>query len=133
MNQLIIIGNLVRDTELTQTSSGISKCKFTVAVNRPVGSDGERKVDYFDCIAWRGLADTVSRYCGKGKKVAVTGSIQIRKYEDNDGNNRIAVEVMAQEVEFLSPKADGGQAAQTSQPKQKAGLREFEDDPDIPF
>ena len=81
MNKVFLIGNLTRDPELTETTSGVSICRFAIAVNRNYsGSDGERKTDFFNCTAWRGLGETVARYAKKGKKVAVSGSIELRNY-----------------------------------------------------
>lgn len=95
MNKVFLIGNLTRDPELTETAGGVSVCHFAIAVNRSyTSSEGERLTDFFNVTAWRGLADTVARYTKKGSKVAVSGSIQIRNYEDNAGNKRTAVDVI---------------------------------------
>ena len=84
MNKVFLIGNLTRDPELSETNSGVSVCRFGLAVNRRrSGTDGEPQVDFFNVTAWRSLAETVNRFVKKGNKVAVTGSIQIRNYEDN--------------------------------------------------
>lgn len=105
-NKVWLIGNLTRDPELTETNSGTAVCRFSIAVNRSyTSSDGERETDFFNCTAWRGLGESVSKYCTKGSKVAVSGSVQIRNYEDNKGNKRTAVDIIAQEVEFLSKQA----------------------------
>ena len=105
MNKVFLIGNLTRDPELTETATGISVCRFSIAVNRNYTSgDGERQTDFFNVTAWRGLADSVARYCTKGSKVSVTGSIQLRQYEDNGGINRTAVDIIAEDVEFLFSK-----------------------------
>ena len=138
MNRIFLIGNLTRDPELTETSSGVQICRFSIAVSRNyTGADGERKTDFFNCIAWRGLAETISRYTSKGKKVAVMGSVEIREYEDRDGNKRTAVDINVQDVEFLSPKtADAEQSTtstDTQKRKPKPQLQEFDDDGDIPF
>ena len=144
MNKVFLIGNLTRDPELTETSSGVSICRFAIAVNRNyAGSDGERKTDFFNVTAWRGLGETVSRYAKKGNKVAVVGSIELRNYEDSTGAKRTAVDIIAQDVEFLSPKGSANEnsgyesdfPAQTSQApaKRKPALQSFDDDSDIPF
>ncbi len=138
MNRIFLIGNLTRDPELTETSSGVQICRFSIAVSRNyTGADGERKTDFFNCIAWRGLAETISRYTSKGKKVAVMGSVEIREYEDRDGNKRTAVDINVQDVEFLSPKtADAEQpttSTDTQKRKPKPQLQSFDDDGDIPF
>lgn len=107
MNKVILIGRLTADPTEKITSMGDKKCCFTIAVNRNYsGSDGERKTDFFNVTAWRGLGETVSRYVKKGNKVAVSGSIELRNYEDRDGIKRTAVDIIAQDVEFLSPHSD---------------------------
>ncbi len=144
MNKVFLIGNLTRDPELTETAGGVSVCHFAIAVNRSyTGSDGERQTDFFNVTAWRGLADTVARYTKKGNKVAVSGSIQIRNYEDNQGVRRTAVDVIAQDIEFLTAKNSGSgddfydapaSSAPASAPaKKKPVLQSFDDDGDIPF
>lgn len=133
MNKFFAIGNLTRDPELTETNSGIAVCRFGLAVNRQyASSDGERETDFFQVTAWRGTGENVARYCKKGNKVAVSGSIQIRQYEDRDGQKRTGVDVIADEVEFLTPKSgDGGNSAPA--PKKRPALEPFDDDDDIPF
>ena len=141
MNKVFLIGNLTRDPELTETAGGVSVCHFSIAVNRSyTSSDGERQTDFFNVTAWRGLADTVARYTKKGNKVAVSGSIQIRNYEDNQGARRTAVDVIAQDVEFLSVRNSGSgdeyydaPAASEAPAKKKPTLQSFDDDGDIPF
>ena len=109
MNKVFLIGNLTRDPELTETNGGIKICRFAIAVNRNYsGSDGERKTDFFNCVAWRNLAETVARYTKKGIKVAVSGSIELRNYEDSQGVKRTGVDIVAQDVEFLTPRGNNG-------------------------
>ena len=134
MNKIFLIGNLTHDPELSETNSGISVCRFSVAVNRRRTGDGEQQTDFFNVTAWRGLADNVSRFCKKGNKVAVTGSIQIRQYEDRDGQKRTSVDVNADEVEFLTPKnAERDESDYVPAAKKKPALEAFDDDDDIPF
>ena len=140
MNKVFLIGNLTRDPEIRETPSGVPMCRFSIAVQRPYsGQDGERQTDFFDCTAWRGLGETIARYTKKGKKVAVSGSIQIRNYEDNQGVKRTAVDIIAQDVEFLSPKDsddsfdDVADAPRQSTQKRKPVLQAMDDDSDIPF
>lgn len=132
MNKFFAIGNLTRDPELSETNSGIAVCRFSVAVNRRRTGDGEQQTDFFNVTAWRGLAETVARYCKKGNKVAVSGAIQIRQYEDRDGQKRTSVDVIADEVEFLTPKGGDGETGAPS-PKKRPALEPFDDDDDIPF
>ena len=129
MNKVFFIGNLTKDAEINQTSSGVSVCRFTLAVSRPYAdTNGNRETDFFNCTAWRGLGDTIGKYCKKGNKVAVTGSIQLRNYEDNQGVKRQAVDIIVSDVEFLTPKAEEAPAA-----KGKPTLTPADDDLDIPF
>ncbi|MCD8201057.1 MAG: single-stranded DNA-binding protein [Clostridia bacterium] len=107
MNRIFLIGNLTRDPELTQTATGIAVCRFSLAVSRDYKSEsGEKITDFFDCTAWRGLAETVAKYCRKGMKMAVEGSVGLRNYEDKNGVKRLAVDVTVSDVEFLSSKTD---------------------------
>jgi len=109
MNKVILIGNLTRDPELTNVGSdGISVCRFAIAVNRRAKKDGTREADFFNISAWRGLGENCAKFLTKGQKVGVTGEIQIRNYDDKDGNKRTAVDIIADEVEFLSKKGDFG-------------------------
>lgn len=133
MNKIFLIGNLTRDPELSETQSGIAVCRFAIAVNRRRTGDGEPQTDFFNVTAWRGLADSVARYCKKGNKVAVTGSVQIRTYEGNDGVKRTSVDVVAEDVEFLTPRPQDGAEEPKSEAKKKPALEPFEDDGDIPF
>lgn len=111
MNKVILIGNLVRDVELSTTPSGVSVAKFTLAVNRNFqNSAGEREADYPNIIAWRDLADRCAQYLSKGKKAAVVGMLQTRSYEV-EGQKRYVTEVVASEVEFLTPKGESQQEA----------------------
>ena len=128
MNKVYLIGNLTRDPELTETASGVPVCHFSIAVNRNYSSqDGERQTDFFNCTAWRAMAETIARYTKKGKKIAVVGSIQLRNYEDNQG------------VKFLSPREAGDafdeidDAPRASAQKRKPVLQAMDDDSDIPF
>ena len=106
MNKVVLIGNLVRDPEVRATQSGISVCNFTVAVNRRFKKEnGEQETDFLNVIAWRQLAELCSKYLVKGRKVAVMGSIQTRTYEAKDGSKRTAWDIVADEVEFLSPQS----------------------------
>ncbi len=105
MNKITLIGNLTRDPESNTTQSGVNFTRFTIAVNRPfTNANGERVADYFDVICWRQLADRCAKYLYKGSKVGVNGSVQRRQYEDRDGIKRTSFDVVADEVEFLTPK-----------------------------
>ncbi len=143
MNKVFLIGNLTRDPELTETSSGVAICRFSIAVNRNYTSGGERQTDFFNCTAWRGLGENVARYAKKGNKVAVMGSVEIRNYEDSTGAKRTAVDINCNDVEFLTPRSQGGDSgyesdipsapAHGNRSSSKPSLQTFDDDGDIPF
>ena len=128
MNRCFIIGNLTRDPETRVTHSGSSVCSFTVAVNRRGKSDD---ADFFRVSAWNKLAETCQQYLSKGRKVAVTGPVSVSTYTGQDGKAYANLEVMAQDVEFLSPKGEQ-QAAQAPAAQANDGYQEVTDD-DLPF
>ena len=105
MNKVILIGNLTKDPELKQTQSGVSVCNISIAVSRDyTDSDGNRQADFFNINVWREKGENCHKYLKKGRKVAIVGSIQNRSYEDKDGAKRTVTEIIANDVEFLSPK-----------------------------
>ncbi|MBO5715065.1 MAG: single-stranded DNA-binding protein [Clostridia bacterium] len=106
MNRVTIIGRLAADPEIKQTTSGLSVCNFTIAVDRKGTKGEERITDWIDVVTWRHTAEFVSKYFQKGSPVVIEGSIQTRMWEDKDGKKRKAVEVVADNVEFV-PKAKG--------------------------
>lgn len=114
LNSITIHGRLTRDPEPRSTQSGVSVCSFAVAVDRAYAKQGEEKqTDFFEVVCWRGLADMVSRYFTRGKEILVRGSMQSRKWQDKDGNNRISWELMADSIDFCGSKNDSssGQTA----------------------
>ncbi len=137
MNRVILIGNLTRDPELNETSSGVARCTFAVAVTRDyANSDGTRETDFFNITVWRRLAENCGKYLKKGNKVAIIGSLQNRSYEDKDGIKRNVTDVVASDVEFLTPK--NAQGDYESEPNVSAARRERPqleaiDDNQLPF
>ena len=108
LNRIVVIVRLTRDPELRSTSNGVAVATFTVAVDRNFSNNrGEKETDFIPVVVWRGLAETCGRYLSKGRLVAVEGRLQIRTYEANDGGKRTVAEIVADNVQFLSPK-DGG-------------------------
>ena len=105
MNKVWLIGNLTKDPELSETPNGVAVCKFSIAVSRDYSnSEGTRETDFFNITVWRGRAESCGKYLRKGSKVSVVGSLQTRSYEDKDGIKRSVTDVVANEVEFLTPK-----------------------------
>jgi single-strand DNA-binding protein len=106
MNNAIIIGRLTKAPEMRSTQSGTSVCSFTVAVDRRFkNQNGEKETDFIPVVVWRGLADNCGRYLSKGSQVGVSGRIQTRNYEAQDGSKRYITEIVADEVQFLSTKS----------------------------
>lgn len=108
LNQVTLIGRLTRDPELKYTAgNGTAVVNFTLAVDRPfTNQDGEREADFINITVWRKQAENCANYLGKGSLVAVTGRLQIRSYEDQEGTRRKVAEVVADNVRFLDKKKD---------------------------
>ena len=127
MNKVELIGRLTNDVELKATSNEVAFCNFTLAVDRRFkDASGQRQTDFINCTAWRQTATFIAGHFKKGDRVAICGSIQTRTYDDN-GTKRMAVEVIADEAEFVdsnnSPKAE---ARAESEPKEDSGELPFE-------
>ncbi len=138
MNKVILIGNLTKDPELATTNSGVSVCRFSVAVQRRFqNAEGEREADFFNIVVWRALGETCHKFLKKGAKCCVTGRLQNSSYEASDGSKRYTTEVIADEVEFLSSKTAEGGASEPAAPKAapKKANTELEpiDDDSLPF
>ncbi len=110
LNQVVLIGRLTRDPELRYTpGNGVPVASFSLAVERPFANQqGERETDFIDIVTWRKLAENCANYLHKGSLAAVTGRLQIRSYEDNQGLRRKVAEVIADDVRFLDR---GGRSA----------------------
>lgn len=138
----MITGNLARDPEAHTTQSGVSTSTFTVAVQRRFkNAQGQHDADFLTVVAWRQTADFCNKYLSKGRKVAVTGSVQTRSYQAQDGSKRYVTEIIADHVEGLgSPNNEQGHAEAHSAPPQRneqqrmdtSGFTEVEDD-SLPF
>ncbi|MFR1778490.1 MAG: single-stranded DNA-binding protein [Faecalibacterium prausnitzii] len=116
LNIVALMGRLVYDPELKTTRSGTNVCSFRIAVDRSFARQGEeRKADFIDVTAWRQTAEFVSKYFQKGSMIAIEGSLQTRQYQDKNGNNRTATEVLASQVSFC-----GGKTAE------KPSVRDFD-------
>ena len=137
MNKVILTGNLTRDPELSTTNTGVSVCRFSIAVQRNFqNSEGEREADFFNITVWRNRAENCHRFLKKGSKVAVIGRLQNSVYEANDGTKRYSTDVVAEDVEFLGSKpADSGEVSMkaNSAPKKETTELEPIDDDSLPF
>ncbi len=108
LNTIVLVGRLTADPDMRYTASGIAQCRFTLAVERNYKpASGERETDFINVIAWRKAAEIIGQYVKKGHMFGVRGSLQVRKYQDKEGNNRTATEVIVEDFQFLESKRDG--------------------------
>ena len=106
LNVVAIMGRLVADPELRTTPQGTNVCSFRIACDRNFVRQGEqRQADFIDIVAWRSQAEFVSKYFQKGSLIAIEGSLQTRQYQDKNGNNRTAIEIVASNINFVTPKS----------------------------
>lgn len=120
MNKVILIGNLTRDPEQGKTPAGIDFCRFSLAVQRDyANADGERETDFFNITVWRKQAENCLKYLKKGNKAAIVGTLQNRKVEDGKGDIKTYTDIIASEVEFLTPKAKDN----ADEPKTQTAIR----------
>ncbi|MBR2377460.1 MAG: single-stranded DNA-binding protein [Clostridia bacterium] len=128
MNKVYLIGNLTKDPEVSETSSGVAVARLSIAVNRDYLEDGERNADFFKINVWRGQAENCEKYLKKGSKIAVLGSLHNRSYDDKDGNRKTVTEITASEVEFLSSIR-----SEEAQTPEQLRLEEVSEDEPLPF
>ena len=135
LNLIVLHGRLTADPGLKQTQRGVSVCNFTVAVDRSYSKGEDKITDFFTVVCWRGLAVMVSKYFGKGKEIIVSGEMQSRKWQDNDGNNRVSWEIQANTVDFCGSKGNSSpQEENAEKPAVKPDLSVIADtDSDLPF
>lgn len=110
-NKAILGGRLTADPEIKTTQSGTPVCSFSIAVNRRGAKDGQQQSDFISCVAWKERAELISKYFRKGSSICIVGEIQTRKWKDNNGNSRIATEVIVNEVNFVDSKSDNAQTS----------------------
>ena len=120
MNIICIMGRLTSAPEIKKTTSGVSVCSVSIAVDRDYKVNGEKATDFIPCVFWRGTAEFVGKYFKKGDMIAVVGSLESRKYTDKDGNNRTVWEVKADKVSFCGGKKE-------SQDNTQDNTQSFED------
>jgi len=125
MNKIILIGNLTRDPELTETAQGKKLCKFTIAVDRAFDKE---KTDFFSCSAWEQKAEVIAKYVRKGNKLCIVGRLEINETE-KDGVKTRHHNIIVEEFEFLTPKSEPSESDQT---RTEPNLTPV-DDADLPF
>ena len=132
MNKIFLIGPLTKDPELRYTPSGAAVCSFTLAVGRRFTSQsGEKEADFINIVVWNKTAESSAKYLSKGRQAAVEGRLQIRSYDDKDGQRRWVTEVIADNVEFLGNGQ--GQGGQNKQDDDDWGQEIVFDSSDVPF
>lgn len=143
-NLVVLTGRLTSDVELKTTPNGVPVCTFSIAVNRNYRAGEEQQTDFISICAWRQRAEFIAKYFKKGNMIGIEGAIQTRKYQDKDGNNRTAFEVVANNVQFVESKRPEGSTEGNSTPAPESDplpqfaehLAEFEEisgDDDLPF
>ena len=134
MNRVCLMGRIGRDLELKKTSSGVSVVSFPLAVDRN-GKEGG--TDWIDCVAWRGTAEVLCNYAGRGRLIGVEGRLQMRDWTDKNGNKRRSYEVQADSVYFADNRRSEGNdtaAPQYAAESAAGGFAEVsEDDGELPF
>lgn len=126
INIVALTGRLTRDPEIKQTQSGVAVCSFSIAVDRAYKSGEERQADFIRCTAWRHSAEFLSKYFHKGDMVGVTGHLQVRSWETEDGQKREATEVVVDALSFV-----GGKKA--DKPAEPGEFVEVDESEDLPF
>lgn len=135
LNRVVLIGRLTKDPELRYTPNGVAVTNFTLAVERNFkNAQGEKETDFFTCAVYKQLAELCANYLAKGKLASIDGRIQIRTYNDKDGQKHWVTEIIGENVQFLSPKdgGDGNTGSPSASGKGSFG-HEVNLDDDIPF
>lgn len=131
LNKVILGGRITADPELKQTPQGVSVTSFSVAVNR---RGKEQQADFINCVAWRQTAEIICRFFKKGSSICIVGNIQVRTWNDNNGNKRYATEVVADEVHFVDSRDEqSAQGAPTFTTAQAPQFEEISPEDDLPF
>ena len=128
INSICLVGRMTKDAELRHTPSNVAVATFTLAVNRNFkNQNGEREADFINIVAWRQTAEIIAQYCGKGSQIGVTGRIQTRNYENQQGQRVYVTEVVAEHVELLDSKNDnqqGKSSGYNQQPQQNGYMQQ---------
>ena len=106
LNHITIMGRLTADPEIRRTASGVAVTNFVIACDRDFGNNGEKETDFVEIVCWRNTAEFVSKYFSKGRMAVVSGRLQIRSWNDKDGNKRKTAEIVAENVYFGDSKSD---------------------------
>lgn len=132
-NLVVLTGRLTADPELKKTPSDVSVTNFSIAVQRAYKSGEEAVTDFINIVAWRRTAEFICRYFKKGKMIGIEGSIQTRKWVDNDGNNRTAFEVVANNIQFVESKREDNNPITTNATQGNLDAVVDDTENDLPF
>ena len=134
-NLVVLTGRLTADPELKTTPNGTNVTTFAIAVERRYRSGEERQTDFINIVAWQKTAEFITKYFKKGNLIGIEGSIQTRRYQDKNGNNRTVFEVIANNVQFVESKREAGTEGASFSNADVNDFAEMEtdDDSDLPF
>lgn len=134
-NLVVLTGRLTADPELKTTTNGTNVTTFSIAVERRYRSGEDRQTDFINIVAWQKTAEFITKYFKKGNLIGIEGSIQTRRYQDKNGNNRTAFEVIANNVQFVESKRESGAEGASFSNADVNDFAEMEvvDDSDLPF
>lgn len=137
LNKVVLCGRLTSDPELKTTATGIPVLSFNLAVNRPYrdanANSGQPFADFISVVAWRQRAEFIAKYFRKGSSICITGSIQTRKWTDQNNVTRYATEVIVEDALFVDSKGEGGAAPAVDYPPASGEFVPVADDEDLPF
>ena len=138
MNKVILIGRITKEPEIKYTPSGAAFCVFSLAVDRDYKDEsGNTPTDFISCVSWRSQAEFIGNWIKKGYLIAITGNLQVRSYETNNGDNKIVTQVIVENVQNLTPKDNN---KPQTKPNQNSNVKvngqnvDFvQDDDNLPF
>lgn len=139
INNTVLVGRLTKDVELRYTPSNVAVATFTLAVNRTFKNEnGDREADFINCVMWRQQAENLASWCKKGALIGVTGRIQTRSYDNQQGQRVYVTEVVAEQFQLLESKGQGNQGQQRQTQQQvpdfsRQGAPMDISDDDLPF
>ncbi|MDR2833472.1 MAG: single-stranded DNA-binding protein [Streptococcaceae bacterium] len=124
INNVVLVGRLTKDVDLTYTQNNRAVAKFTLAVNRTFKNpQGSYDTDFIQCLLWGNSAEALHKYTSKGSQIGVTGRIQTRNYENQQGQRVYVTEIVADSFQFLESKSQGNNTQQGNQPQGRNDAR----------
>lgn len=133
MNKVIMTGRTTADIELKQTQSGVSVATFSLAVKRNFKTNDTYESDFFNCVAYRETAETISKYVSKGELIGVEGRLQTRNYTDKENRKKYVTEIIVEKFEFLQAKKEKQNTENSTEADPFAEYTEVDNEEDLPF